>query len=95
MALRLDVRPAEPLRAEAALAVAADASPEPCGVRDVYWPEQREVVATPVYTGGDIPPGTRLTGPALVDYPDTTVVLRPALGLVVEPGGNLTIELED
>ena len=33
--------------------------------------------------------------PALLDFPDTTVVLRPGLGLVVEPGGNLTIEMED
>ena len=95
MALRLDVRPADPLRAEVAVEVAGDATPEPSGARDVYWPEQRDVVATPVYTGGDIPAGTRLTGPALVDYADTTVVLRPGVDLVVEAGGNLTIELED
>ena len=65
MALRLDVRPADPLRAEVAVDVAGDATPEPSGSRDVYWPEQRDIVATPVYTGGDIPAGTRLTGPAL------------------------------
>ena len=41
------------------------------------------------------PRAPRLTGPALLDFPDTTVVLRPGLGLVVEPGGNLTIEMED
>jgi N-methylhydantoinase A len=94
MALRLDVRPVEPLRARVAVSVPPDATPEPAGSRDVYWPERRSVAATPVYRGGDIPAGTRLTGPALIDYADTTVVLRPDLGLVVERGGNLTIELE-
>jgi N-methylhydantoinase A len=95
MALRLDVRPAEPLRARVAVEARSEATPEPTGSRDVYWPEHRAVTATPVFTGGDIPPGTVLVGPALVDYPDTTVVLRPDLRMVVEPGGNLTIELED
>ena len=55
------------------------ATPEPSGSRDVYWPEHREVSATPVYTGPDVPEGARLTGPALLDFPDTTVVLRPGL----------------
>ena len=70
-------------------------SAEPSGSREVYWPEHREISATPVYTGRELPGGTRLTGPALLDFPDTTVVLRPGVGLVVEPGGNLTIEMED
>jgi N-methylhydantoinase A len=94
-ALRLHVEPAEALPAGAASGAAAGGTPEPSGSRDVYWPEHREVSATPVYTGPELPEGTRLAGPALLDFPDTTVVLRPGLGLVVEPGGNLTIEMED
>ena len=94
-ALRLHVEPAEALRAGAASGAAAGGTPEPSGSRDVYWPEHREVSATPVYTGPELPEGCRLTGPALLDFPDTTVVLRPGIGLVVEPGGNLTIEMED
>ncbi|HWH20543.1 MAG TPA: hydantoinase/oxoprolinase family protein, partial [Solirubrobacterales bacterium] len=94
-ALRLHVEPADSLRAGAASAGGGGGQAEPAGSRDVYWPEQREVVATPVYTGAELPEGSRLTGPALLDFPDTTVVVRPGLGLVVESGGNLTIEMED
>ncbi len=95
VALRLHVEPAEPLRAQAAASQAgADGPATPSGEREVYWPEQGKAVLTPVYTGADLPAGTRLTGPALVDYPDTTAVLRPGLDLTVEQGGNLTIEME-
>ena len=96
MALRLDVRPAEPLRARVAVEVTPDATPEPTGRRDVYWPERRTVTADAgLYRWGRPARHDGSTGPALVDYPDTTVVLRPDLRMVVEPGGNLTIELED
>ena len=94
-ALRLHVEPAESFRAAASSGLAAGAPPPPSGERDVYWPELGETSATPVFAGGELPEGTRLTGPALLDFPDTTVVLRPAVDLVVEPGGNLTIEMED
>ncbi|HZO06210.1 MAG TPA: hydantoinase/oxoprolinase family protein, partial [Solirubrobacterales bacterium] len=93
-ALRLHVEPANSLRAGAASDAGAGGSAEPAGSRDVYWPENGKVEATPVYTGAELPEGTRLTGPALLDFPDTTVVVRPGLDLVVEPGGNLTIEME-
>lgn len=94
VALRLHVEAAEPLRATPADA-AGGTSAEPSGEREVYWPEQGAASATPVYTGADLPPGTRLAGPALIDYPDTTAVVRPGLGLTVDSGGNLTIEMED
>lgn len=93
-ALRLHVEPAEALRARAAVNAGDAGSAAPTGERDVYWPETGEVSATPVYEGAGLPAGTRLEGPALLDYPDTTAVLRPGLRLTVEPGGNLTIEME-
>lgn len=93
VALRLLVEPADPLRVPPAGDGGGDAgAAAPSGERTVYWPELRESSVTPVYTGTALPAGTRLTGPALVDYPDTTAVLRPGLDLVVERGGNLTIE---
>nr|WP_228431256.1 hypothetical protein [Baekduia soli] len=94
-ALRLGVQPAEPIAVPAgggALPTGGDSAPT--GSRDVYWTELKAVSATPVYTGPDLAAGTRIDGPALVDYPDTTVVLRPELRLTVEAGGNLTIDLE-
>jgi len=97
-ALRLSVEPADALRSRIAQTngrpggdrVAAT----PRGEREVYWPEDRARAATPVYDGESLPIGARLHGPALIDYSDTTAVLRPGLWLQVEPGGNLTIELE-
>ena len=93
-ALRLHVEPADSLRADASTEAGEGGTAEPAGSRDVYWPEHGEVSATPVFAGAGLPEGTRLTGPALLDFPDTTVVVRPGLDLVVEPGGNLTIEME-
>jgi N-methylhydantoinase A len=94
-ALRLHVEPAEPLRSQIADGGgSAGGSAAPTGERQVYWPEQRQTVATPVYDGAALPPFARLQGPALIDYADTTAVLRPGLALEVEPGGNLMIEVE-
>ncbi len=99
VALRLLVEPAAPLRAETAGPTGAasenGAVPTPSGTREVYWPEHGASSATPVHRGQQLPAGTHLVGPALVDYPDTTVVLRPGLTLTVEPGGNLIMELEE
>ena len=94
-ALRLHVEAAEPLRARPPTAPAAPASPGRRASARCYWPERGAASATPVYTGADLQAGTRVDGPALIDYPDTTVVVRPGLRLTVEPGGNLTIEMED
>jgi N-methylhydantoinase A len=94
MALRVLVEPSDPLRARLDGAHSAPGGGgRPTGKRDVYWPEHGAVSATPVHDGPTLPAGTRLSGPALVDYPDTTAVVRPGQHLTVEPGGNLTIEL--
>ena len=98
MALRVLVEPADPLRARLDGTHSGRARPDvmagrPAGEREVYWPEHGAVSPTPVHDGATLPAGTRLSGPALVDYPDTTAVVRPGQHLTVEPGGNLTIEL--
>jgi N-methylhydantoinase A len=93
-ALRLHVEPADAYRAHASSNAGANASAHASGSRDVYWPEHRDTSVTPVFTGAGLPAGVRLTGPALIDYADTTVVLRPGMELTVETGGNLTIEVE-
>lgn len=95
VALRLTVQPREPL---APACGDEDDTAEhpvaPVSSRSVYWPEHRDVVDTPVYDGPTLPVGARITGPALVDYPDTTAVLRPDLRLSVIAGGNLLMELD-
>jgi N-methylhydantoinase A len=96
MALRLVVGPADPLLPATNGAQANGHVPQatPSGTRDVYWSEHRETSATPVYAGPELPAGAHVAGPALVDYPDTTAVVRPGQSLTVDGGGNLTIELE-
>jgi N-methylhydantoinase A len=96
-AVRVTVEQLDPLRADIASAeVAAAEAAEPVGHREVYWAETKSLEATPVYDGQALRAGgAGISGPALIDLPDTTVVLRPDTHLDVEVGGNLTIHLED
>jgi N-methylhydantoinase A len=97
VALRLRVEPRDPLRSitDGGEAGETEYDNRPVSSREVYWPEHKEIQTTPVYDGPKLSAGAGITGPALIDYPDTTVVLRPDLELTVQVGGNLLIELED
>lgn len=96
VALRLHIEPRVPIPASVTSTFSRTeaSAPTPAGTRDVYWPETGTVTPTPVFDGPALEECSILNGPALLDYPDTTVVLRPGLQLSVEPGGNLVIELE-
>ncbi|HXQ53901.1 MAG TPA: hydantoinase/oxoprolinase family protein [Stellaceae bacterium] len=48
---------------------------------------------TLVYRSGDLGPGHVLAGPAIVERPDTTVVVGVGQQLEIEPFGNMIIEL--
>jgi N-methylhydantoinase A/oxoprolinase/acetone carboxylase beta subunit len=51
-----------------------------------------EVVADcPVYRWSDLPPGSRLAGPAIVEGTDTTVVAPPAYRAEIDPWGNVVL----
>jgi N-methylhydantoinase A len=52
-----------------------DASDARRGARRVYDPGLDAFVDTPIYRGEELRPGNRLTGPAVVEYPGTTVAL--------------------
>jgi N-methylhydantoinase A len=62
--------------------------------RDVYWWELRERLATPIYAGGGLIPGRSLDGPAVIEYPDTTAVVRPGQRAEVDALGSLVIHME-
>src|SRR5262249_13543625 len=47
------------------------------GSRDVYWREMRRFVATPIYTGITLAARMKVEGPAVIEMPETTIVLRP------------------
>ncbi len=48
---------------------------------------------TPIYRRGQLPPGATLTGPAIVEQLDTTIVIEPGDKVSVDALGNLMIEV--
>jgi N-methylhydantoinase A len=62
--------------------------------RDVYWQEHGERLATPVYDGDSMLPGHAIAGPAILEFPHTTVAVRPRQEMRVDELGNVLIELE-
>lgn len=62
--------------------------------RDVYWTELGEWRETPVFRGGELLAGNEFAGPAIVDMPDTTIVVRPGMRAEVDRLGNVVLDLE-
>lgn len=63
------------------------------GTRGVYWAERKEVVDTPLYDGDALRAGDRVAGPAVIETPDTTVVVRPEQALRTDGFGNFELTL--
>jgi N-methylhydantoinase A len=96
-ALRVEARGVTarpPLRAPArdAAATVADAQ---TGSRPIYWWEDRTSVVTPVYQGLRLPAGEQVAGPAIIEYTDTTAVVRPGQSAYVDDLGSLVINLQE
>jgi N-methylhydantoinase A len=77
---------------------APDAGPEPDaaalkGERDVYWFELGDRVSTPIWRGAALRPGNGLPGPAIVEFDDTTVVVRPGDRMAVDLYGNAVVSI--
>jgi N-methylhydantoinase A len=68
--------------------------PAAATARPVYWAEAAALVDTPVYSGATLRPGHRLNGPAVVEYPHTTIALHPGHCAHVDEFGNVVIRLE-
>ncbi|MGA8050620.1 MAG: hydantoinase/oxoprolinase family protein [Burkholderiales bacterium] len=62
------------------------------GRREIWWPDSRRALRTPIYDGARLKPGNRLRGPAVVETTDTTVVVHPKRSLRVDAYGNFEIE---
>ena len=63
------------------------------GHRPVYFPEVEEFVSTAIYDRYRLPPGTRLSGPAVVEERECTIVAGPSSTLHVDEYGTLFIDL--
>jgi N-methylhydantoinase A len=68
-----------------------DATTARAGERPVLFPDLPEPVATVVLDWTRLEPGARLAGPAVVEGPDTTVVVPPSWGMTVDRWGNLLL----
>lgn len=61
--------------------------------REVFWRELGRFEKTPVYWGMRLKPGNTIEGPAIVEVPDTTIVVHPEQRVTLDPFGNFVIEL--
>lgn len=59
--------------------------------RIVYWDECKAVQRTRVYDGMQLLAGNRIEGPAIVQTPDTSVVVRPDQALLVDRLNNFEL----
>lgn len=67
-------------------------SPPPMGRRDVWWRETGGYQPTPIFDESVLNhTGWAVEGPAVIDLPDTTVVIRPGDMLEVDAYGNLVL----
>ncbi len=62
------------------------------GRRDIYWPDFKRVLPTPIYDGALLRPGNRVAGPGVVETTDTTIVVYPKRRLRVDAFGNFEMD---
>jgi N-methylhydantoinase A len=55
------------------------------GTRGVYFDEWKDYVETPVYDGSRITPGYQIKGHAIVEEPETTIVILPGQTMELDP----------
>jgi N-methylhydantoinase A len=63
------------------------------GTRPVYWAEVGDFQPTPVYWSERLEPGNVVPGPAIIQAPDTTIVVHPFESARLDPFGNVLIDL--
>lgn len=66
----------------------------PREAREVFWAELGARAQTPVYRGGDLAPGAEVAGPAIVEFPDTTLVVHPDQHASADELGNFELRRE-
>ena len=61
--------------------------------RDIYWREYSDLRSTPAFWGEKLVPGNIIEGPAIIDFNDTTAVIRPEQVANIDAIGNLVIDI--
>lgn len=65
---------------------------EPHSTRPVFWPQSRGYVETPIFDGKALLSGAEITGPAVVEFPTTTIVVPPGWSSKTDCIGNLMLQ---
>ena len=63
------------------------------GTRDILTAGSRRFIPANVYDRSALAIGTEIRGPAIVEQPDTTVVIDPGATAIVDHLGNLVISV--
>ena len=63
------------------------------GARPVYWAELGDFELTPVWWGERLVAGNRVAGPAIIQGPDTTIVVHPGQAARIDAYGNVLVDL--
>lgn len=65
------------------------------GERDVYWQEHRGTRQTKIWDGSKLGCGDWIDGPGVIEFPDSTVVVRPGGSLALDSFGNVRVQSGD
>jgi N-methylhydantoinase A len=65
----------------------------PTAHRQVYFPESDGFVETPVYGRHALPVGQVFQGPAVIEEPESTLIVGPAGRFAAEANGNITVHI--
>ena len=71
--------------------LAAGAASATRGKRQVYFREAKGFTETPIYERDALKPGQELSGPAVIEAPDTTMLVRPGQRVRMDEYRNLTL----
>jgi N-methylhydantoinase A len=61
--------------------------------RKAYFESARAYLDTPVYARSLLPAGASLDGPAIVEEPESTLIVPPGASFAVAQNGAITIDL--
>ena len=63
------------------------------GTRPAYFPDVGAIVDTPVFNRSGLAIGTQIEGPAIVEEPESTLIVGPGGRFTVEANGNIVVEI--
>jgi N-methylhydantoinase A len=65
----------------------------PVGQRDVYWRDHGAFSPTDIYDGSRLSSAAAVAGPAIIEFPDTTVVVPPGASARLDELGSVLIDV--